>query len=137
MTRSSDETRTRKGITAQRIFLPHLLLYRQYLSKLTAHLYLTTDFDIISWLLTFTLTTVNHFSFLSILWSGLFLYHIEIARKELGNQDLHEYHSLLQPIFLRIPPIKMQPITRNCSYPFFYFNLGISCIVSTPFMNDN
>ena len=34
-----------------------------------------------------------------LLWSGLFLYHIEIARKELGNQDLHEYHSLLQPIF--------------------------------------
>lgn len=33
------------------------------------------------------------------LWSGLVLYHIEIARKELGNQDLHEYYSLLQPIF--------------------------------------
>lgn len=60
----------------QGIFLPHLLLHKQYSSKLTAHLYLTTDFDIISWLLTFTLTTVNHFSFLSILWPGLFQYHI-------------------------------------------------------------
>ena len=56
----------------------HTYSHKQYLSKLTAHLYLTTDFDIISWLLTFTLTTVNYFSFLSILWSELFLPYLSM-----------------------------------------------------------
>ena len=55
------------------------------------------------------------------LWSGLFLYHIEIL------QVINETYHGVQVINFTNPIIL---------YFHQYFNLGISCIVSTPFMNN-